>query len=55
MEGIRAVGARWLAVPRRQPYYRNIDIGNMGVGGESKTIRIGTKNSQTFTYIAGIS
>ncbi len=33
----------------------NIDIGNQGKGGESSTIRIGTKNSQKNTYIAGIS
>ncbi len=33
----------------------NIDIGHMGVAGESKTIRIGTKGTQTATYIAGIS
>jgi hypothetical protein len=31
----------------------NIDIGNQGVGGESRTIRIG--DTQTATYIAGIS
>jgi hypothetical protein len=33
----------------------NIDIGNRGVAGESRNIRIGTKGSQTNTYIAGIS
>ncbi len=33
----------------------NIDIGHKGVAGESKTIRIGTKGTQTATYIAGIS
>jgi uncharacterized coiled-coil protein SlyX len=33
----------------------NIDIGNQGVAGESGKIRIGTKGSQTATYIAGIS
>jgi hypothetical protein len=32
----------------------NIDIGNAGVAGESATIRIGTANTQTGTYIAGI-
>jgi hypothetical protein len=32
----------------------NIDIGNMGVAGESGTIRIGTNSTQTATYIAGI-
>ena len=32
----------------------NIDIGNVGVDGESKTIRIGSSR-QTATYIAGIS
>jgi trimeric autotransporter adhesin len=31
----------------------NIDIGNLGVGGEADTIRIGA--SQTATFIAGIS
>jgi hypothetical protein len=33
----------------------NIDIGNGGVGGESKHIRIGTAGVQTKTFIAGIS
>jgi Chaperone of endosialidase len=33
----------------------NIDIGNMGVAGESNTIRIGTTGTQTTTFIAGIS
>jgi uncharacterized coiled-coil protein SlyX len=33
----------------------NIDIGNVGSAGESNTIRIGTKGSQTNTFIAGIS
>ena len=33
----------------------NIDIGNRGVAGESRNIRIGTKGTQTNTYIAGIS
>jgi uncharacterized coiled-coil protein SlyX len=33
----------------------NIDIGNMGVAGESNTIRIGTTGPQTATFIAGIS
>ena len=33
----------------------NIDIGNRGVAGESRSIRIGTKGTQTNTYIAGIS
>ena len=33
----------------------NIDIGNRGVGGESKTIRIGTKGVHRATLIAGIS
>src|SRR5206468_462139 len=33
----------------------NIDIGNVGVAGESKHIRIGTKGTQTRTFIAGIS
>jgi hypothetical protein len=32
----------------------NIDIGNSGVAGESKTIRIGTQGAQTKTYLAGI-
>jgi hypothetical protein len=32
----------------------NIDIGNAGVSGESKTIRIGTAGTQTATFIAGI-
>jgi hypothetical protein len=32
----------------------NIDISNYGVAGESKTIRIGTKGTQTKTFIAGI-
>jgi hypothetical protein len=32
----------------------NIDIGNLGVVGESGTIRIGTQALQTATYIAGI-
>jgi hypothetical protein len=33
----------------------NIDIGNDGVAGESRTIRVGTQGRQTATYIAGIS
>jgi uncharacterized coiled-coil protein SlyX len=33
----------------------NIDIGNLGVGNESNTIRIGTTGKQTRTVIAGIS
>jgi hypothetical protein len=33
----------------------NIDIGNVGVAGESGTIRIGTGGTQTRTFIAGIS
>src|SRR6266700_2833398 len=33
----------------------NIDIGNAGVAGESKRIRIGTAGTQTRTFIAGIS
>ncbi len=33
----------------------NIDIGNLGAAAESSTIRIGTGNTQTSTYIAGIS
>jgi trimeric autotransporter adhesin len=32
----------------------NIDIGNVGVAGESDTIRIGTQGTQTRTFIAGI-
>lgn len=33
----------------------NIAIGNAGVAGESNAIRIGTQNTQTAAYIAGIS
>jgi hypothetical protein len=33
----------------------NIDIGNLGVAAEAKTIRIGVQGTQTATYIAGIS
>jgi hypothetical protein len=33
----------------------NIDIGNVGVAGESKIIRIGKQGLQANTYIAGIS
>ena len=33
----------------------NIDIGNIGVAGESNKIRIGTKPAQKATFIAGIS
>ena len=33
----------------------NIDIANVGVAGESKAIRIGTKTTHRATYIAGIS
>jgi hypothetical protein len=33
----------------------NIDIGNSGVSGESGKIRIGTKGTQTRTFIAGIA
>jgi hypothetical protein len=34
---------------------RNIDIGNVGVAGESQTIRIGTREKHANTFIAGIS
>ena len=34
---------------------KNIDIGNAGGAGESRTIRIGTTATQTRTFIAGIS
>ena len=33
----------------------NIDIGNQGAAGESRTIRIGARNTHRNTYIAGIS
>ena len=33
----------------------NIDIGNSGVAGESKTIRIGTRQTHKNTFVAGIS
>src|SRR5438128_232602 len=33
----------------------NIDIGNPGVAGESRTIRIGTRQTHRATFIAGIS
>src|SRR5437773_2467454 len=33
----------------------NIEIGNRGVAGEASTIRIGKQETQTVTYIAGIS
>jgi hypothetical protein len=33
----------------------NIDIGNGGVAGESKAIRLGTRQTHRATYIAGIS
>jgi trimeric autotransporter adhesin len=33
----------------------NIDIGNAGGSGESNTIRIGTQNTQTAAFMAGIS
>jgi hypothetical protein len=32
----------------------NIDIGNVGVAGESNKIRIGTRTTHTDTFIAGI-
>ena len=32
----------------------NIDIGNVGVAGESNTIRIGTSGTQIVTYLAGV-
>src|SRR5213078_1135992 len=32
----------------------NIDIGNLGLAGESGSIRIGTAGSQARTFIAGI-
>ena len=32
----------------------NIDIGNQGVAGESSTIRIGTPDTQTNAYLAGV-
>jgi hypothetical protein len=33
----------------------NIDIGNAGVAAEKQTIRIGTQNTQTAAFMAGIS
>src|SRR5205814_708037 len=33
----------------------NIDIGNAGVAGESKTIRIGTSGTQIKTFVAGVN
>jgi Chaperone of endosialidase len=33
----------------------NIDVGNNGVAGESRTIRIGTKPTHRKTFVAGIS
>jgi hypothetical protein len=33
----------------------NIDIGNLGVANESNTIRIGTADTHTATFVAGIS
>ena len=33
----------------------NIDIANVGSAGETDTIRMGTKGTQTATFIAGIS
>jgi hypothetical protein len=33
---------------------QNIDIGNAGVAAEANTIRIGTRGTQTATYVAGI-
>ena len=33
----------------------NIDIGNEGLAGESKTIRIGDQNVNSATFIAGIN
>jgi len=33
----------------------NIDIGNLGIASEANTIRIGSQETQTATYIAGIS
>jgi Chaperone of endosialidase len=33
----------------------NIDIGNRGVAGEAKTIRIGRQGTETATFVAGIS
>jgi hypothetical protein len=33
----------------------NIDIGNPGVAGESRTIRVGTRQTNRATFIAGIS
>ena len=34
---------------------RNIDIGNEGVAGDAKTIRVGTSGTHRATFIAGIS
>jgi hypothetical protein len=33
----------------------NIEIGNVGVAGESNTIRIGTKGAQTRTFVVGVN
>ena len=34
---------------------KNVDIANRGVAGEGNTIRIGARQNQTNTFIAGIS
>ena len=33
---------------------QNIDIGNVGIGAEANTIRIGTEGTQTSAYLAGV-
>ena len=33
----------------------NVDVGNVGLAGESNTIRIGTQVTQTVVYLAGVS
>jgi hypothetical protein len=56
---VNTSGDRNIAVGYRAGTYlttgnENIDIGNKGVAGESNTIRIGAKATQSATFIAGI-
>jgi trimeric autotransporter adhesin len=53
--GSSNIGVGYLAGQNITSGSSNIEIGSAGSGNESNTIRIGSNNHQTATYIAGIS
>jgi len=58
--GTNQGGSNNIAIGSKAGYYLrgsrfNIDIGNMGLASDVGTIRLGTTNQQTATYVAGIA